>query len=221
MFFPVKKIFWGLVAVVVVLMAIYTFNTLSINFLPEAFPEAYMNFFHIDREANLPAWFTSALLLSISLSAVLILCLQHELPTSQPASRTFWTVFMGMFLFLSLDESATVHELMGRWLVIPWVYLYIPFTGLFFGYCVYATRLLKLVKPQVAHLIIIGLVISAVGAMFLEFIGFQFTLVYALRQVRFVLEESGEMLGVIFILRGCLMHVNQLMDQLTRRNNTA
>ena len=213
MFFPVKKIFWGLVAVVILLMAVYTFNTLSINFLPEEFPEAFVEKFHIDREANVPTWFSAAVLFSSGIASFLIYKLEKLLPDTDRFQYSFWLIFMGLFFFLSLDEAAMVHEFTGNLLNVGWVYLYAPAAVLLLAYCLYSLWGRKVVEPVSARWITIGMVLAIFGGLFMEWVWFQFPLPYAWSQVRLVLEEGGEMLGAIFILRGVLTEANHRFQQ--------
>jgi hypothetical protein len=213
MLLPVKKIFWIFVAAVIFLMAIYTFNTLSINFLPEELPTGFVEKFHIDLEANVPAWFSAAVLLSTSFLAFLILRLEQQLPASDSYRKTFWLIFMGLFAFLSLDESAMVHEFVGVFFKLKWVFIYAPFMAIVFAYLLYSLWVKKTIPLDTALWITLGLSLSVIAGLFLEWVGYQFQLPYAIRQIRYVLEESGEMLGAIFVLRGCLIEVNRVYQK--------
>ena len=215
MFFPVKKIFWGLIVVVILLMAVYTFNTLSINFLPEELPEAFIEKFHIDQEANVPTWFSASVLFSTGIASFLIYKLEKLLPDTDRFQYSFWLIFMGLFFFLSLDEAAMVHEFTGNMLNVGWVYLYAPVAVLLLAYCLYSLWGRKVVEPAAARWITIGMMLAAFGGMFMEWIWFQFPLPYAWNQARLVLEEGGEMLGAIFILRGVLTEANHRFHQIT------
>ncbi|MZH01943.1 MAG: hypothetical protein F3745_00660 [Nitrospinae bacterium] len=67
------------------------------------------NLFMLDLEQNVPTWFSSFLiLLSSMLLAVICLTLQSN------ADRTcfYWGSLAVLFLFLSIDEAAGVHELL-------------------------------------------------------------------------------------------------------------
>ncbi len=63
--------------------------------------------FNLDQEGGIPAWYSSTLML---LCAVLMLLLRFD--TSQTGRRdaTGWTGLGCIFVLLSLDESASLHE---------------------------------------------------------------------------------------------------------------
>lgn len=215
MFFPVKKIFRGLVVVIILLMTVYTFNTLSINFLPEELPKAFIEKFHIDQEANVPTWFSASVLFSTGIASFLIYRHEKFDQDKSPYRKTFWLIFMGLFFFLSLDEAAMVHEFTGNLLNVGWVYLYAPLAAMLLAYFFFSVWKKKVAAPAAARWITIGMVLAAFGGLFMEWVWFQFPLPYAWNQARLVLEEGGEMLGAIFILRGVLIEANQRFLQIT------
>jgi hypothetical protein len=69
--------------------------------------------FSLDREANVPSWFSSALLLTAA--AVLALVALDQLARRARWSR-HWAGLSAVFVVLSLDETAEIHERIGSWL---------------------------------------------------------------------------------------------------------
>src|SRR5919197_2743140 len=69
--------------------------------------------FSLDREANLPSWFSSALLLTAA--AVLALVALDALARNARWGR-HWAGLSLVFVVLSLDETAEIHERIGSWL---------------------------------------------------------------------------------------------------------
>jgi hypothetical protein len=69
--------------------------------------------FSLDKEANVPTWFSSALLLTAA--AVLALVAVDALARKAPWAR-HWAGLSFVFVMLSLDETAEIHERIGSWL---------------------------------------------------------------------------------------------------------
>jgi hypothetical protein len=72
------------------------------GFLP-----VYDGLFNLDWEATIPAWFSSMLLL---LCAVLLAAIAWEARAAEHPFATSWAVLSGIFLYLSVDETAGIHE---------------------------------------------------------------------------------------------------------------
>jgi hypothetical protein len=69
--------------------------------------------FSLDKEANVPSWFSSALLLTAA--AVLALVALDALARRARWDR-HWVGLSLVFVVLSLDETAEIHERIGSWL---------------------------------------------------------------------------------------------------------
>ena len=69
--------------------------------------------FSLDKEANVPSWFSSALLLTAA--AVLALVALDALARKSPWGR-HWAGLSVVYVVLSLDETAEIHERIGSWL---------------------------------------------------------------------------------------------------------
>ena len=69
--------------------------------------------FSLDKEANVPSWFSSALLLTAA--AVLALVALDALARKAPWGR-HWAGLSLVYVVLSLDETAEIHERIGSWL---------------------------------------------------------------------------------------------------------
>ncbi|MFD1340956.1 hypothetical protein [Litorisediminicola beolgyonensis] len=70
-------------------------------------PAFFIRLFDLDAERNLPTWFSSNLLLINA--ALLGLC-----GATYTTGRLSWWSLAAIFLLLSLDESASIHEAAGR-----------------------------------------------------------------------------------------------------------
>ena len=63
--------------------------------------------FDLDREANIPTWFSSMLLFS---NAILLGLIATAMTTSRDRWRLHWVALAIVFVMLSLDEVAAIHE---------------------------------------------------------------------------------------------------------------
>jgi mannosyltransferase len=72
----------------------------------------FFRMFSLDKEANVPSWFSSTLLLTAAAVVALIaLALARKAPW-----RRHWAGLSLVFVVLSLDETAEIHERIGSWL---------------------------------------------------------------------------------------------------------
>lgn len=168
--------------------------------------------FDMDREANLPAWFSGAILLVIGLVAVLISRLRESTP---PPSRKFFGLTGLLFMFLSADEVAAIHEKITKvttgldW--VPhfpghrgvWVFLYLPL-GLILLALAYRHVIALWRSHRSESLILLaGLSIYLVGTAGLDVFAIYYfpeggpSLAY---RVQVACEESLEMLGANLLL---------------------
>ena len=91
-------------------------------------------FLGLGYEGNLPTWYSSTLLLLCSLQLALIATGQTERQT--PFAKHWWILAAG-FLYMSMDETAQVHENAGKWF---------DFSGvLFYGWVIPASILVLLI----------------------------------------------------------------------------
>src|SRR6185503_2968640 len=66
--------------------------------------------FELDNENNIPTWYSSLLLL---LSSVLLAVTARAQPAAWPETRYWWGLSL-IFLLLSVDEAASLHEKFNR-----------------------------------------------------------------------------------------------------------
>ena len=69
--------------------------------------------FSLDKEANVPSWFSSALLLT---AAALLALVALDALASKARWGRHWAGLSLVFVVLSLDETAEIHERSGSWL---------------------------------------------------------------------------------------------------------
>jgi len=77
-------------------------------------PRPLIRHFDPDGEANLFAWYSSLLLILVSISALMNFGLDSLRAETATWKRYFWLWFCAVTLLLSLDEVATIHESIGK-----------------------------------------------------------------------------------------------------------
>ena len=66
--------------------------------------------FNLDQEANIPTWFSSALLLAAAFISYVIARQERAL---RPREARYWSGLVLMLLLMSIDETASIHETFG------------------------------------------------------------------------------------------------------------
>jgi uncharacterized membrane protein YhaH (DUF805 family) len=210
MYLPIKKIFWVLTGVVIMLLGIYTWNVMAWHIVPQGMPEFFTIGFDINAEANIPTWYATILLLLVSVSAFLIFTVGRR---KDPKDRWmyFWIFFGLVYGFFSMDEAAVIHEMLDTLPNFKWIVVYAPLALLFFLACAYYFFIKRKKDMYLRNWIISGLIVYIAGALGCEWVSYNFDLVYALQMIELVAEEGLEMLGTIMVLMGCLTEINHLM----------
>jgi len=207
---PIRNIFIILIFITFVLLSIHSVIVLSNHLFVESPSTFVVTRFHLDKEANVPTWFSSMLLFSISATAIIIYFTGQIRSSAYYLQRSFWIIFSSVFLFLSLDEAAQFHEIIDKSFSVKWVFVYAPLAGVFFLLCLYFLIVVERDEHVVRRWIIFGLFFYALGGLFSEYISYKFSLPDALQQLEYVVEEALEILGAIMVLMGCFQKVNSI-----------
>lgn len=171
-----------------------------LSFATRDFPTLYSRF-DLDSEATIPAWYSSALLFCVSLCAAALYLIRRE-SVPRPIIRLFWLVFAVAYLYMSIDETARIHEALEERLRVKWIYLYAPFATIFLIYCAsYLTRIET--NPKVRRWILGGVLVYGLGALGAEALLY-FFYSPSVEPLEVVIEESLEMIGTSMVLVGCL-----------------
>ncbi len=187
---------------------------------PTAFAVAY-RLFDADREGNVPAWFSTVMLVVVALLSLGVSTLLRD--RSAPL-RWYWAGLAVVFAYLSLDELAGVHEeLVPRLslaveargaLTYPWTIVAAPLVALFV--LVYA-RFLWALPRRTAGLLLLAGGLYVGGALGLEVGGGlivdedgEITLGYVLVTSA---EELLEMIGAAVCLYAVADHARGLMHR--------
>lgn len=213
----------ALLAIAIVLVALYVVSLLLPGGAADggAAPalHAFRELFDLNGEANLPAWYTGLLWLFAALSALGV-AVQVRLRRERHAG--YWQSLSILFLFMSLDESAQLHERIGAilegWMLFSgflyYVWVIYGMTLVGFLIIVYSRFLLSL-PAEVKFTIIVSAVVFLSGALGLEMLGAavdsgEVEFPAGLNWVRAViLEEFLEMTGIILLIYGLMRFMSK------------
>lgn len=169
---------------------------------------------HMNRESNVPTFFSSSILL---FSATLLLFTYYITNQQHDKDRNYWLLLSVIFTGLSIDEAVSIHERLGnpvqqvvgihKWFYYAWV---IP-AGLLLvvlGIGLFKFLMRLPTDTRTRFLIAGGLYVG--GALGVEMIGGYYHFLYGQENITYnliaTLEETLEMLGVVFFIRAILLH---------------
>ena len=166
--------------------------------------------FDLDGENTIPAWFSACLLWT---SGVCLFAIGYLKPT---LLSKYWYVLSFSFIYLSIDESLSLHEKASRGMQqifeandfsIPYLYnLYwiIPAGLLVLVLFLFLLPFLRALPPATRYLFVFAGSVYVMGAIGLELVGgFAANMMpYMFYEVIFPFEEFFEMSGVIIFLHG-------------------
>jgi len=170
------------------------------------------------REANIPTWFSSSMLL---LSAATLTIVGARLNDTGSKGARWWLVLAAVFALASLDETANLHELFSRQArreLQPgfgqlWVLVAGPAALVLVA--VYARFMRRQDRP-VCRAFTLGTALFVVGALGVELI----EIVLERRQSRplvvagtMLAQEVMELLGAVVLLHGSLLRLTNLPPQ--------
>jgi len=210
---PAYKLFWLLIIGTGVILAVHTFFVLSHHFVNTEFPEILVERFNIDYEANVPTWFSTVLLFSVSVTAFFLYRMDSGKPGVSSQWQKIWLGLGILYVFLSLDEGAQIHELINQLTDVKWVFIYAPVVGSIFLVFAYYFFVIRKQDVEIRNWIIGGLVVFALGGLVIEWITYAYHLQYSFRQIAYVAEEGLELVGTSMVLSGCLLELNQKFEK--------
>lgn len=174
-----------------------------------------LDLFSVNAEQTIPTWYSVLLLFG---AALLFLLIAREKIGTKARDGWLWGSLFLVFLYLSLDEAASIHEIAAEWLqtdfqlsgflAFGWQLAAAPFL-LLFG-LLYFRFWLRLPRSTRLHFMLAGLVYVG-GAFVIE--GFSAARYDALGGLSYgylvigTLEEFCEMLGVIILIYGLLHYL--------------
>lgn len=184
--------------------------------------ESYVRLFYLDWEANVPTWFSSSqLLLCASLLAIIALAKK----TNGDRYVVHWSALSMIFLYLSIDDAAVIHEMANKPLQSlrnvsgvfydAWI---LPASACVFVFVLAYLRFLAHLPAQTRRLFVIAGAIFVGGAIGAEAVGAyhahlhgEGTLTYAMI---ITVEEFLEMLGLVVFTYSLLDYMRSWLPEL-------
>lgn len=197
-------------------------------------PVPIVRHFNPDLEANLFTWYSSLLLILTSVSALMNFGLDSISRTAPSWRRYAWLWFCVVTLFLSLDEVATIHESIGRFLGQQiqgrhgsaewfndvgrrWILVYFPGIAAVVASILYVLMRLWKELPIVALCALTGVLlwITSLGLeFFLMEVCQRAEIPARCEQGEILLEESCEIFGTTAILIAFVWYAHHRVGQL-------
>jgi hypothetical protein len=209
-----RKIVTLFLLIIAFLIALYLVTQAIMHFGGHDAQHGFRHQFDLEKEHNIPTWYSSSALLLCSLLLAMIWKATRQ--TGQRFAQ-YWLVLSIGFLYLSLDEAASFHELMeapsrqlfqpGPYMKVVWV---IPGTlvSLIFGISLW--RFLANLPRTTRHLFLLAGFIYLGGAMGMELLSTYYLSTYGRNMVyslTIVSEEGLEMLGILVFLHALLAYL--------------
>lgn len=214
-----KVAFWILVAVLILNLASFVARAIQTLLRYEGTSEL-VRLISVSEEGNIATWFSALLLF---FSAVLFALIAWVRSARSDSYVRYWAVLAIIFLFMSVDEAARIHELTQgpiRSLLHPtgifhyaWVIVAIPLVLLFaVSYLGFLRRLPK----DTARLLILAGVLYVVGALGMDMIGGLFIgeTVGSLNILPLIqtVEEFLENLGIVVLIYALLSYLRAYLQ---------
>ena len=172
---PNKVIRWlGFIALYFAVQSLVTEYLLS-NVLPASSSDLFVSFldlFSVNAEQTIPTWYATILLF---VSAVLLGVITAVKRQSHDPHTRYWAGLAFIFLYLSIDEGAVIHELFSTpletafntsgYLAFAWLIVFVPLLILF---ALLYLRFLFHLPPRIRNLFILAGVCYVGGAVVVE-----------------------------------------------------
>ncbi|MGB3681953.1 MAG: hypothetical protein WA990_05650 [Rubrobacteraceae bacterium] len=173
-----------------------------------------LQLFELDSDQNIPTWYSSSMLLICAgLLAIIAAAARRNI------YRIQWIGLSLIFLYLSADEAASIHEKMSPAVerLIPisgfsdyaWIFLYAPLVLIF---ALAYLGFLRALPAETKHLFILAGSLYVAGALGMEAIDGTYASIYGSSNVVYSLlthiEEVLEMLGVVVFFYSLLLYIS-------------
>jgi hypothetical protein len=214
---PLKIVFWLFLifTVLVILHLILQYLNMVVYQEQHGLIFELSNRFDFDDEVSLPSWYSFIILFLVSASAAFAYLLENS-----PKKRFAWLVLAILYLLMSIDEAAGLHEFVLQtmhniyyldqdplvsknawWLALPFILIAISALGI---------MVYKALPRRTVSLMAIGIVLFMIGAVAIDALTATVPLqTYANQGLLVALEESLEIIGTLIILYAILMYIEQ------------
>lgn len=187
--------------------------------------ETFVRLFNLDAEANISTWFAASILL---LCSVLIAVIAIGKKQDNDRFLRHWVALSIIFIGLSIDEAAAVHESLINplrlafnargFLYFTWVIPGFIFVVIFV--LVYLRFLIDL-PSKTKHLFILAGFTFIVGSIGIELIGGYHDDLYGRQDMIWVvitcIEESLEMVGIVIFVYALMSYINSYKNEFQLR----
>lgn len=173
--------------------------------------------FNLNSELSIPAWYSSVMLLFCSLLLGIIFIAKRK---NAQRFALHWAVLSLIFLYLSIDEAAVIHEIIGTTLTLKvtgathgfirhaWVLYGIPFVLIVTA--AYLKFLLHLPRKTLRLFVLAGVTYVG-GALITEMITARYADLHGSQNLAYqmmtVAEEFLEMIGVVIFIYALLSYI--------------
>lgn len=188
----------------------------------------FVRLFDLDGEGNIPAWYSSMTLLA---AAGLLAIIARATRQARAPYALHWTALAVIFLGLSIDEAASIHELAVKplraalgirgVLLFAWVIPGGAVVGLVgLAYFRFVLRL----PAEIRRLVVIAGGMYVGGALGLEMVGGYITEQWGGKSLAYlaevVVEETMEMAGIVVFIHALLSYIGRHVGQVQVRVDT-
>lgn len=212
---PVYNVVRTLLLIIVLLTLAYLAGQFSIYYLHHNTLLGFVPRFDLNGENNIPAWYSTVtiLLCSILLGTIAVVKTKEKNPYAP-----HWRMLSVLFLLLSLDEAASIHE----WSTMPWrrafyttglLYYAWVIPGSIFALMIGVLYLgfLRNLPPDTRRLFVTAGVIYIGGVIGMEMVEGYYDTLYGTNNMSFALivmiEEVLEMLGILVFLYALMSYL--------------
>ena len=177
--------------------------------------------FNLVRECNIPGWYASALLLACAAALAAIAATK---PLEEGAYKRHWMALSLIFLYISMDETAQIHELVnaplrqalgvGGALYYAWV---IPMFFLLIVLTLAYLKFLLALPPRFRRLFVIAAVIYVGGAFGTEFFVNYWVATYgpdSIYGLLTIVQELMELTGLSIFFMSLLHYLRETVGEL-------
>lgn len=219
--FSVKKFSTVLIIVVIALNAIGFIGRLVEYRLGIKETTEFVRLFHVAEEGNITSWYSS---LSLLFCAILLAFIANVKKSAKDVYGKHWGILSLIFVFLSLDEAATIHEIsilplrkllnLTGVLHYSWVIVAIPLL-LFFLF--YFSRFLISLPKDTRNLFVFAGIVFVGGALGLEMVSGYLLSSEMERRLVFnslsiTLEELAENVGIVIYIYALLFYIKTHLE---------
>jgi len=211
----VTRIVRVLFIIMTVLTCLSILGQFSTYFLGHGRLYGFVDEFYLDEEKNIPTYFSSIILLT---SSFLLMVIYKITKQHAEAPEKNWLILSVVFLYLSIDEFSSIHEMLNLPLrefsgnnglyYIAWI---IPGALITLALGIYFLKFLMRLPQQTRKQFIIAGSVYVGGALGVELLGGFYAFDYTQDNFSYsmiaTLEEVMEMTGVILFIRALLRYL--------------